>query len=189
MGDIDQKTLRLTLEVAFIPNTTPIGDLKLRLEEMVSSAFGEGILTGSTTAEIVHHSANVQEVDSVLSYPLQALGNGDYKLDPKESCWISVANTSLYILPRDEGVEVSAMPICFAEVGSEVRHFYVPYEDAESKMFSIFKHHFDLPKFFEWSQVEKGVSFYSLPISTRYELLEEYGERISSQRTEASAEI
>lgn len=60
--DGDEATLELRLKVKYALNGVPLEAMQLNLELMVSHAIGEGMLTGSSSAEVEEHSMTVRHV-------------------------------------------------------------------------------------------------------------------------------
>lgn len=77
MGTKNLKSLRLTLDVTYNLNGEPITNPRVMLRDMVKNAFAEGLLTGSTAAEIDDFEINVQEIDpDAISEVVDALKTG-----------------------------------------------------------------------------------------------------------------
>lgn len=60
--DSDEATLELRLKVKYALNGVPLEAMQLYLEQMVSHAIGDGLLTGSSLAEVDAHSFIVRHV-------------------------------------------------------------------------------------------------------------------------------
>jgi hypothetical protein len=61
------ETLKLTLNVTYKPKGTPMSSLVDLLEKFVTHGFGEGLLTGETSAEVVTYNNRVD----VLPQPVK----------------------------------------------------------------------------------------------------------------------
>ncbi len=58
--------LRLTLRISYQPNGTPVAKLKENLADLLAFAFADGLITGSTTAEVLSHETRVEEYASFV---------------------------------------------------------------------------------------------------------------------------
>lgn len=59
--------LRLTLDVSYIPNGTSAKELTALLHDLVERAKGEGLLTGSTEAEVESVDVKVAQIEEPLT--------------------------------------------------------------------------------------------------------------------------
>lgn len=112
--DIPRTTLRLTLDVSYLPNSfLSVDVLKELLVGQVERAVQNGMLTGYSCAEVDKHA---YDVDEVLDEPeaLKAVNllesSSDYKLrSDVQRCWIEVDTASVCVMRTDEGVIVDIL--------------------------------------------------------------------------------
>lgn len=80
-------SLRLFLDVAYDLNGTTPADMAAALEKMCHSAVGNGLLTGSTPAEVSQWSVKVVTVpeplaeEALAAYMKQRIEDGDLSLE------------------------------------------------------------------------------------------------------------
>ncbi len=77
--------IRLTLDVVYDLNGESAISMISRLEEMVAHAIGEGMLTGSSTAEVAEFATKVVEIpataeEEIAEFMLKRIENGDLEL-------------------------------------------------------------------------------------------------------------
>jgi len=83
----DTVSMRLALDVTYALNGEDAKDLLAHLEQMVQRALGEGMLTGSTAAEVEEHSMTVTRTpqpldeDEVADYMQQRIESGSMALE------------------------------------------------------------------------------------------------------------
>ncbi|MBK4736218.1 hypothetical protein [Noviherbaspirillum pedocola] len=102
--------MRLTLDVSYYVNGTNPKRLAEMLERLAAQGIENGMLTGSSSAQVAEYSMQVQEVANepqVLSPHPAAESGSDYVLKPEaKSCWISVDSAAVHVVRTDEGVIV-----------------------------------------------------------------------------------
>lgn len=108
--DLPTMRLRLTLDVSYLANGVDAKRLVKMLEHLAEQGVADGMLTGSSSAEVAEYSMTVGEVadePQVLSPHPAAESGSDYVLKPEaKSCWIIVDSAAVHVVRTDEGVIV-----------------------------------------------------------------------------------
>lgn len=111
-------TARLVLDVTYALNGEDAKALLARLEEMVRRAIGEGMLTGSTAAEVEEHSMTVSlapqplDEDEVADFMLQRIESGS--VNPED---IPVRLARYGLMERNAFIEEMRERMVMADAG------------------------------------------------------------------------
>lgn len=108
--ELPRTTLRLTLDVSYLAHGVSVETLTRMLNRMVEEGLGNGMLTGSSKAEVVEHSFEVIQVldePEALSPEAPMESRTDYRLSERvKGCWITVDTAAVHIIRTDDGVTV-----------------------------------------------------------------------------------
>jgi hypothetical protein len=134
--DLPTMRLRLTLDVSYFANGVDANRLIKMLERLAEQGVADGMLTGSSSAEVAEYSTQVQEVadePQVLSPHPAAESGSDYVLKPDaKSCWIIVDSAAVHVVRTDEGVMVDIH--ADGSAGGAIAGTYATYSEIEDDL-------------------------------------------------------
>lgn len=176
--------LRLVLDVDFEMNGVPVAVLQENFMALVTNAFENGALTGTTNAEVMMHSCEVipmlmQQRALLDEIPNQE--NNDYAFAPDApSCWITIDNTVVYVYRNASAVtvEISAKGILRENVQMASMTFAAAEADICADLGKI-----DLDQVAIWANKIGVCEFDSLKFEQRARLIRQFADEMIREKS------
>lgn len=168
--------IRLVLDVDYELNGVSVEELSQNIGHMVMQGIGNGMLTGSSDAEVITYATNISprnnQSPALLEDDPEKLHNS-YVFQPGiEDCFIEVGNISVHIIKDDDGITVDLWPVGdatepfstntvqFAEIEKDICRYYddVQINDVSVWVNSVHRVQFDQESL---SKRAKWIAMYS----------------------------
>lgn len=174
-----KQRIRLVLEVDYELNGVTVDELKTNLQHLVSNGIGNGLLTGSSEAEVQHYTTDVQGISidpPVLTQVDQDRFHNTYLLNGDDvDCFIEIGNMLLHLIRTEEGVIVDFWPVedstepfatrcvLFSEIEDDICRYY---DDV------------DINDVAKWIKTTQAVDFTSESLRDRAKWIRKYSDSL-----------